>query len=141
MGAQRRRLVAHVEECFAVGGEDKIGRRIVDAFIDDLAGRDGAHKDAKFTVTVEIDRECDARVVRAYGPRAELILVRMAGSERADVEHALLFRPRPILAAHDEWILRALREAALIDIAVVGRGDARILLRRARFQFRGKFIN
>jgi hypothetical protein len=49
--------------------------------------------------------------------------------------------PRCILAAHDERILRALREPALIEVAVVGSRNARILLRRAYFQFRGKLIH
>ena len=65
----------------------------------------------------------------------------MSCGERADIEHDLLFRPKRILEAHDARILRALGEAALIDIAVVGRRDARFLLRRTRLQFRGKLIH
>src|SRR6516164_5268132 len=42
--------------------------------------------------------------------------------------------------AHDVWILRHLGEAVLIDIAVVGCGDACILLRLARLQFCGKLV-
>src|SRR6516162_11126557 len=59
----------------------------------------------------------------------------MNSRERADIEYDFLLRPRGILVAHDVWILRPLGEAVLIDIAVVGCGDACILLRLARLQF------
>jgi len=42
---------------------------------------------------------------------------------------------------HDAWVLRPLGVAVLIDIAIVGCGDACILLRFARLHFCGKLIN
>ena len=42
--------------------------------------------------------------------------------------------------AHDAGVLRPLGEAVLIDIAVVGCGDACILLRLARLQFCCEFV-
>src|SRR6516225_8309812 len=42
--------------------------------------------------------------------------------------------------AHDAGVLRPLGDAVLIDIAVVGCGDACILLRLARLQFCGKLV-
>src|SRR6516225_7727608 len=64
----------------------------------------------------------------------------MNSRERADIEYDFLLRPRGILMAHDVWILRPLGEAVLIDIAVVGCGDACILLRLARLQFCCEFV-
>ena len=94
----------------------------------------------KFTTTSEIDRESNAGVVGAHGPGAELVLLRMNGRERADIEYDFFLRPGGILMAHDVWVLRSSGEAALIDIAVVCCGDACILLRLTRLQFRGKLI-
>jgi hypothetical protein len=65
----------------------------------------------------------------------------MTSCERADIEYDFFLRPRRILMAHDAWVLRPLEVAVLIDIAVVGCGDACILLRLARLQFCGKLIN
>ncbi len=140
VGAQGRRVITDIEERVAVGGEHEIGARIVDTLIDDFAGRDRSHEDAIFAATSEIDRESNARVVGAHGPGAELVLLRMNSRERADIEYNFFLRPRGILMAHDVWILRPLGEAVLIDVAVVGCGDARILLRLTRLQFCGKLI-
>src|SRR5690348_1397148 len=140
VGAQGRRVVTDIEERIAVGGEHEIGARIVDTLIDGFAGRDRSHEDAIFAAASEIDRESNAGVVGAHGPGAELVLLRMNGRERADIEYDFFLRPRDILMAHDVWVLRPLGEAVLIDIAVIGCGDACILLRFARLQFCGKLV-
>jgi hypothetical protein len=67
-------------------------------------------------------------------------LLRVAGSKRTDIEHDFLFRPMCLIATHDARILRALGEATLIKVTVVGRGDACIVLRLTRLQFRRKRI-
>ncbi len=141
MRAQGLRLVAHIEKRAAVGGKDDVGGRVLDALIDDLAARDRAHENAEFPVAAEVDSEGDAGVVRANCPGAELVLLGMAGGERADVEHDLLCAPSRLLAPHDQRILRALSETALVDMAVDSRRYAGVLLRRARLQFRGKFVD
>src|SRR6516162_1976247 len=140
IGAQGRRLVTDIEECVAVGGEHEIGARGVDTLIDGFAGRDRAHEDAKFAATSEIDRESNAVVVRAHGPGAEVVVLRMTSCERASIEYDFFWCPGGILMAHDVRVLRPLGEAVLIDIAVVGCGDACILLRLARLQFCGKLV-
>jgi hypothetical protein len=66
--ADRSGFVADVEEGLIVSGEHKIGGNIFDAFVDQLAGRKLAHKGAEFAVTVKIDGECDALVIRTDGP-------------------------------------------------------------------------
>ena len=66
--ADRSGFVADVEEGLAVTGEHKIGDSIFDAFVDHLAGRKRPHKDAEFAVTVKIDGEGDALVIRTDGP-------------------------------------------------------------------------
>src|SRR6516165_6664237 len=141
VGAQGRRLVAYIEESIAVSGEHEIGARIVNTLIDGFTSRDRSHEDAKFAATSEIDGESNAGIVGAHGPRAELILLRMNSRERADIEYDFLLRPRDILMAHDVWVLRPLGVAVLIDIAIVGCGDACILLRLSRLHFCGKLIN
>src|SRR6266566_8647404 len=64
----------------------------------------------------------------------------MTSSQLADIQYDFLLRPMLILAAHDEWILSALTEAALIEVPIVGGGHACILLRLTRLQFCGKLI-
>src|SRR6516225_333147 len=141
VGTQCRRLIAYIEKRIAVSGEHEIGARVVNTLIDGLTSRDRSYEDAKFAATSEIDRESNSGIVGAHGPRAELILLRMSSRERAEIEYDFLLRPRGILMAHDAWVLRPLGEAVLIDIAVVGCGDACILLRLARLHFCGKLIN
>src|SRR6516165_7988758 len=135
VGAQCRRLVSYIEERIAVGGEHEIGARIVNSMIERFTGLDRSNEDPIFAVTSKIDRESNAAVVRAHCPGAELVLLRMNSRERADIEYDFLLRPRGILMAHDAWILRLLGEAVLIDITVVGCGDACIFLRLACLQF------
>src|SRR5262249_62240038 len=60
--------------------------------------------------------------------------------EFADIEYDFLWRTKRILAANDVWILRALSEAALIEVAVGSGRDACILLHLARLQFCGKLV-
>src|SRR6516164_847292 len=134
-GAQCRRLIAYIEERIAVGGEHEVGARAVNTLIDGFAGRDRSHEDAKIAITSEINRESNAAVVRTHGPGAEVVVLRMTSRECADIEYDFFLRPDGILMAHDVRVLRPLGEAALIDIAVVGCGDAGILLRLARLQF------
>src|SRR6516165_5923648 len=141
VGAQCRWLIAYIEESIAVGSEHEIGARVVNTLIDDFTSRDRSHEDAKFAATSEIDRESNSGIVGAHGPRAELILLRMNSRERADIEYDFLLRPRGILMAHDAWVLRPFGEAVLINIAIVGCGDACILLRLACLQFCGKLIH
>src|SRR5262249_21036764 len=121
---QGRRLVAHIEDRIAVGSEDDIRTGIIDTLIDGFAGRDGSDEEAEITTTREIDGERDARVVGAHAPRAELVLLRMASGERANIEHDFFLSPGGISSAHDVRILSALSEAAFIDIIVVCCGDA-----------------
>src|SRR6266702_1519182 len=64
----------------------------------------------------------------------------MTSSQLADIQYDFVLRPMLILAAHDEWILSALTEAALIEVSIVGGGHACILLRLTRLQFCGKLI-
>ena len=73
-------------ESIAVGGEHEIGARILDALVDGFAGLDRSHEDPKFTTTSEIDRESNAVVVRAHGPGAEVVVLRMTSCERASIE-------------------------------------------------------
>src|SRR6516164_4366927 len=141
VGAQSRRLVAYIEERIAVGCEHEIGARVVDTLIEGFAGCDRSHKDPEFAVTGEIERESNAAVVRAHGPGAEVAVLRMTRCERAAIEYDFFRRPGGILAAHYAWVLRPLDEAVLIDIAVIGCGDACILLRLARLQFCDEFID
>jgi len=101
VGAQGRRLIAYIEKRIAVGGEHKIGARVVNTLIDGFAGRDRSHKDAIFAVAGEIDRKSNAGIVGAHGPGAELVLLRMDSRERADIEYDFLLRPRGIPTAHN----------------------------------------
>ena len=141
VGAQGLRLVAHIEERAVVGGEHDAGGRALDTLIDDVPARDRAHEDAKFAVAAEIDGEGDTRVVGADGPGAEVALLGMARGQHADVEHDLLFGPAHRAAPHDERVLRALAEAALIEVAVDERRYARIRVRRTRLQFRSQLVH
>ena len=65
----------------------------------------------------------------------------MARGQHADVEHDLLFRSARRAAPHDERVLRALAEAALVEVAVDDRRYARIRMRRTRLQFRSQLVH
>src|SRR5690349_16632009 len=116
IGAQSLWLVPYIKKRLAVGGEHKIRARIVDTLIDNFAGRNRSHKDAEITTAGEIDSECDARVVGAHIPRAELVVLPIPNRERGDIEDDFFWSRQRILPAHDGRILSALGEATLIEI-------------------------
>src|SRR5215469_8913712 len=61
VGTQGGRLIAHIKDRIAVGGEREIRAGIVNALIDGFASRDCSHEDPEITTTCEIDSEYDAR--------------------------------------------------------------------------------
>src|SRR5215467_10240920 len=65
----------------------------------------------------------------------------MTSGQLADIQYDFIPRPMLIFAAQDVWILRALTEAALIEVPIVGSGHACILLCLMRLQFCGKLVH
>src|SRR5215470_8665924 len=65
----------------------------------------------------------------------------MTSSQLADIQYGFFLCPMLIFAAQDVWILRALTEAALVEVPIVGSGHACILLCLTRLQFCGKLLH
>src|SRR5205823_8827261 len=65
----------------------------------------------------------------------------MTSSQLADIQYDFILCAMLILATHDVWILRALTEAALIEVPIKGGGHACILVRLTRLQFCGKLLH